>query len=76
MIDGLAWFAAGAALVAYWMLVTGRVSLRTFNCSEFLAAFPLAVSAVHHKAWPALSVTLSYGAIGLFGLTRGTPADE
>ena len=72
MIDLLAWVAAAVALIAYFLLASGEVGLRVFNWSEFVASIPLAVSAIHHAAYPALAITLSYGAIGLFGLVWGT----
>lgn len=71
MIDLVAWIAAAVALVAYFLLASGRVGMRVFNWSEFVASIPLAASAVVHGAYPALAITLSYGAIGLYGLLRG-----
>ena len=76
MIDILAWVAAAVALVAYFCLAGGRVGMRVFNWSEFVAAIPLAVSAVDHHAYPALVITVSYGAIGLYGLLRGRTVES
>jgi basic membrane lipoprotein Med (substrate-binding protein (PBP1-ABC) superfamily) len=76
MIDLFAWVGAVAALAAYFLLASGRVGMRVFNWSEFLAAFPLGFSAVAHRAYPALVVTVSYGAVGLYGIARDLAASE
>lgn len=70
LIDAVAWAGAAGALVAYFLLASGRIKVRTFNWSEFISAFPLSVSAISHKAYPALVITVAYGLIGFYGLVR------
>lgn len=72
MIDVLGWAGAAVALGCYFALASGRVSVRVFHWSEFLAAFPLVASALHHDAFPAVVVTSAYAFVGLYGIVWGT----
>lgn len=69
-VDIAGWIAAGLAIWAYFRMAGGKLALRWFNWSEFLASIPLAASAFQHRAFPALGITMSYGLVGLYGLVR------
>jgi len=71
LIDLFGYVGAAVAIGCYLLMNAKRISLKAFNWSEFLAAIPLAGSTAVHGAWPSFIITVSYGAIGFYGVVTG-----
>ena len=71
VLNVFGYIADAAILGAYfWTARTGRI--RPFHLANALGCFPLIALEVYAGIWPVLVITATFGAIGWFGLWRGS----
>jgi hypothetical protein len=67
------WAGAGVVLVAYALLMSGRVSARDllFVWLNLVGSVGLVLNGVEHAAWPSATLNIVWLVIGVFGFLRG-----
>ena len=69
-VDLIGWFAAGAVLVAYALVSTGRVRAAsyTYQSLNFLGGLALAVNTFYYMAYPSTALNIVWSLVAVYAI--------
>ena len=69
-VDLIGWFAAGAVLVAYALVSTGRVRAAsyTYQSLNFLGGLALAVNTFYYMAYPSTALNIVWALVAVYAI--------